>query len=155
MFSVVHKQLLQCCLICEGSSLYLWVGELQSGDREDHLSSSDKEILRNLPGHVDDVRLDVNHWLDAACALQETDRYQDVWPQSKKVTFKLYYVIQNVFVSYIWSKCESWRDDQSVRAAEAQCLSVDTLLSVIAPDMEVCTDITRKKTSQNKETSLV
>lgn len=44
--------------------VYLRVRELQAGDREDHLSRGDEEILRNLPGHVHRVRTDVHHWSD-------------------------------------------------------------------------------------------
>lgn len=68
MFSVV-SQLLLPGETCEERALYLRVGELQAGDREDHLSGSDEEILRNLPGHVEAVRHDVHHWSDALLAL--------------------------------------------------------------------------------------
>lgn len=68
----------QCCQMCNESPLYLWVGELQASHREDHLSCSHEEILRNLPGHVDGVRLDVHHLPDALSTLE--DKNPDVKP---------------------------------------------------------------------------
>ena len=56
------------------STLYLWVGELQASDREDHLSCCHEEILRNLPGHVDRVRLNVHHLVDMSCTLKDRQK---------------------------------------------------------------------------------
>ncbi len=40
---------------------YLWVGELQTSDGEHDFSSSDEEILWNLPSDVNIVGLDILH----------------------------------------------------------------------------------------------
>ncbi len=130
VFSVVV-----CCQVCEESPLYLWVGELQAGDGEDHLPCSDEEILRDLPGHVDGVRADVHHWLDAVSTLPIKKHRQT--PQSKRVTFKIYCASKCIH-SYIWSKCEIRRDDHGVRAAEAQRLLEDTPLSSAIHDLVLC-----------------
>lgn len=129
---VVSKLLLQCCQTFEESSLYLWVGELQTSDREDHLSCSDEEILRNLPGHVHGVTLDVQHWLDTFLALQTQTCTQMCYLKLKSQRL----FTQNIFISYLW-KCYSRRDDQGVRAAKAQFLSVRALTSTIK-DPELC-----------------
>lgn len=67
-------------------------------------------------------------------------------PQSKKCIFKLNIqaVTQNVFMTYLIFKCDVWQDDQGVRAAESQLLSVDTLLSSFILDPELCPVRTRK-----------
>lgn len=56
------------------AALYLWVWELQASDGEDHLSCSDEEILRNLPGHVEGVRGNVQHLLKVWFALKQTNK---------------------------------------------------------------------------------
>lgn len=40
-------------------------------------------------------------------------------------------------MTYLISKCDVWQDDQGVRAAEPQLLSVDTLLSSFILDPEL------------------
>lgn len=47
-------------------------------------------------------------------------------------------------MTYLVSECEIRLDDQGVRAAEAQLLGVDTILSNVIYDPELCPDITRK-----------
>ena len=56
----------------EEGALYLRIGELQAGDGEDHLPSGHEEVLRELPGHVDGVWLDVLHRPNALVALRDT-----------------------------------------------------------------------------------
>lgn len=46
--------------------------------------------------------------------------------------------------SYAFCKCEIWQDDQGERAAEAQLLTVVTLFIHLVPDIEMCTDTSRK-----------
>lgn len=48
---------------------YLWVGKLETCDGEHHLSARHEEVLRDLPGHVDGVGLDVFYLLDGASTL--------------------------------------------------------------------------------------
>lgn len=60
---------------------------------------------------------------------------------------------QYVFISYIF-KCEICQDEQGVRAAKAQCLTVDTLFSNITDDLELSTNITTKATVRAKNCSL-
>lgn len=69
-----------CLKPCEKSELtsrwlYLWVGELQTGDGEHHLATRHQEVLRDLPGHVDGVGLDVFYLLDGASTLHATQRH--------------------------------------------------------------------------------
>lgn len=68
------------------------------------------------------------------------------------MTFKLRYIVtKGVYMNYIWSKGERWRDDQGVRAAETQFLRVDTLISSITLDQELYTDSNKNNTSQSEE----
>lgn len=60
-----------------------------------------------------------------------------------------YIETQNEFLNYILSKCESWRNDHGEGAAEAQLLTVDTLLSSSTLDQELCSDTTRKHPSEH------
>ena len=55
-------------------------------------------------------------------------------------------VSQGVFTTYVWPECERGQDQQSVRAAEAQCLAVGANLSSLILDLELSTD-TRRKTA--------
>lgn len=101
----------------------LWVGELQAGDGEHHLSCSHEEILRNLPGHVDGVGAHVHHWLDAVLALRDRNGYQDVLRQSKTATFELCCDSKYVYQLHLlqkwnsawWSWCKSCRSQIAAR----------------------------------------
>lgn len=53
------------------------------------------------------------------------------------------------FMTYVLCECEIWQNEQSVGAAEAQDLTVDTL-SFITGDLELSTNTTRKPTVRAK-----
>lgn len=65
------------------STVYLCIGEVQTGDREDHLSAGHQEVLNDLPGHVDAVRLNLLYCFNGVGTLHTFREAAVLFPLSR------------------------------------------------------------------------
>lgn len=114
------------------SAFYLRVWELQSGDREDHLSNRHEEILGNLPGHAKGVWLHVQHLLDLLTLKCQTT---ETGIETRRHHHRPHLTLWNS-LRYLVSKRYGGRDEQGVGASEAQALGVLTTVSHLICDGE-------------------